>query len=179
MSDLQKEFMEQAEMLKNINFSKPAAYFKAARKLYLPLQEGTANAETFFDYTLAVFEETGKPEGDPDFISSSGSRYWYSPEGVVRGADHWGNGVAKCNWALKLKNGRTVYGTTSRDVRCFRQQKFAFARWTDFVHISRILEINGREIMTNFNNYIPRERVAVGGKIYKKVIIETWEPEEE
>ena len=179
MSEMPLTVTQQADQLRNFYKSRPAGFFKAVRKLYLPLQEGKATEKTFFDYTLVIFEETEKPDREPDFGSPSGSCYWYSPEGVVRKSDHWGNGVAKCNWAIKLKNGRTVYGTTSRDVKCYKEPKYGFARWDDFVHIPRILEINGQEVMTTFNNYIPRDKVVVDGKVYKKVVIEYWEPETE
>ena len=58
MSEMPLTVTQQADKLRNIYNSRPAGFFKAVRKLYLPLQEGKATEKTFFDYTLVIFEET-------------------------------------------------------------------------------------------------------------------------
>ncbi len=35
----------------------------------------------------------------PNFVSDSGSKYYYTDKGVYRVSDHWGN-VKTCNWAI-------------------------------------------------------------------------------
>ena len=42
------------------------------------------------------------PSRKPDFISDSGSKYWYDGEYVIRQADHWGE-LGECTWTLDLK----------------------------------------------------------------------------
>jgi hypothetical protein len=37
-----------------------------------------------------IFEACKYPELEPDFISKSGSKYWITPNGIVRNSDHWG-----------------------------------------------------------------------------------------
>ena len=61
----------------------------------------TINESNFFEATAAVFGICGKPEREPDYISGSGSAYWYENGGVIRCSDHWGYGVASCNWWLR------------------------------------------------------------------------------
>ena len=54
----------------------------------------------FYDDTFAEFYPCNAPELDPDYVSDSGSMYWYYPEGVVRGADHWGSDIGDCTWRM-------------------------------------------------------------------------------
>lgn len=58
------------------------------------------NRENFFSNTFAKFRQTCYvPEREPDYISESGSRYWYENGKVFRQSDHWGV-VASCLWVL-------------------------------------------------------------------------------
>ena len=59
------------------------------------------NDENFFMATEATFTPVEKPKGKPDYVSSSGSKYWYDKNGVVRESDHWGSNVDSCNWYMK------------------------------------------------------------------------------
>lgn len=59
------------------------------------------NENNFFGGTTAVFTLCEQPQSEPDFVSGSGSAYWYINGGVVRRADHWGYGIASCNWYLR------------------------------------------------------------------------------
>lgn len=159
----------------DITYASASRYFKSSRKHYLPLQDGVADETNYYDYTNVLYVECEKPEKAEDYISNSGSRYWYFPEGVVRGSNHWGNGVDKCDWALKLKDGKTIYGINAFDLRCFKDEKFGFAKWSDFVHKARLLDVNGEEVVTTFNNYFDRDHIKLNGKIFQKIIIEHWE----
>lgn len=53
----------------------------------------------FYEGTYAKFVPCKKPARKPDFISDSGSQYWYVRGAVIRFADHWGN-VASCCWDI-------------------------------------------------------------------------------
>lgn len=59
------------------------------------------NENNFFDATAAVFSICATPDRTPDYVSVSGSAYWYENGGVVRNSDHWGYGVASCNWWVR------------------------------------------------------------------------------
>ena len=157
-----------------IDRSKPSRYFHSACRFYRPFQKGRAEAINFFENTMVCYRETEKPQGDPDYVSDSGSCYWYSEDGVVRGSDHWGNGVGNCDWALKLKNGRTIYGKSSEDVRCFRNYKYGFAGWEDYICKTRLIEIGRRQVLTSFENMIGRDLFQIDGKIYKREWVETF-----
>ena len=59
------------------------------------------DARNFFDRTRADFVSVpGHPARPADYVSGSGSRYWYHDEGVIRESDHWGHGIASCTWKL-------------------------------------------------------------------------------
>jgi hypothetical protein len=51
--------------------------------------------ENYFYKTQAKWMPCAIPERQPDFISDSGSRYWYGPNGVTRSSNHWGT-VGTC-----------------------------------------------------------------------------------
>lgn len=66
----------------------------------------TITKETFMLATKATFDVVRKPRRQPDYVSDSGSQYWYQNDGVIRFADHWGP-VATCNWNLgELNKGQ-------------------------------------------------------------------------
>lgn len=74
-------------------------------------------SENFFECTTAVFSPCARPDREPDYTSGSGSAYWYTADGVVRSADHWGGCIASCNWYLEgFSNMRTaMYCDTTPD----------------------------------------------------------------
>lgn len=53
------------------------------------------NSENFYMGTEASWAEA--PEREADYISDSGSEYWYTEGGVFRKSNHWGYEVASCN----------------------------------------------------------------------------------
>jgi hypothetical protein len=78
------------------------------------------NKDNFYINTFCVFREIAERlVAKPDYISKSGSVYFFSEEGVYRSSDHWGR-AANCKWQLEpiVKN--------------YSRQKMGFARWTDF-----------------------------------------------
>jgi hypothetical protein len=54
--------------------------------------------DTFANFTRIYKREL--PKREPDYISDSGSEYWYEGNTVYRRADHWGRRIATCNWIL-------------------------------------------------------------------------------
>lgn len=69
-------------------------------------REGFINENTFHLGTKANFVSCEAPDRAPDFVSKSGSEYWYTKDGVIRRSDHWLPHVATCDWAL---DGRYCY----------------------------------------------------------------------
>lgn len=60
----------------------------------------TYTSENFFEATAANFERCGRPDRDADYVSASGSAYWYDEGGVIRESDHWGFGISTCDWTI-------------------------------------------------------------------------------
>ena len=173
----QKELIEKYEEIADqqvIMYFKPYRHFVAEKKFISQLQDGIANEETFFTETLVTFHETEDPGREPDFTSGSGSRYWYYPEGVVRGSDHWGCGVALCDWALKTKEGKTLYGYDHDCPTHLSAPRFGFAKWEDFLFKAKLIEADGKKAVTTFNNTLGYGIFEVDGKAYKRVITESY-----
>ena len=124
--------------------------FKTVKNFYEKYQGGEADENTFFTQTMAEFKEVlKKPDREPDYTSSSGSKYWYSKDGVIRGADHWGDGVASCSWALKGEK-EEYYGNSWLNNT---GERYGFAEWSEFVKMPQMIAINDNEfILTTFEN---------------------------
>lgn len=58
------------------------------------------NSENFYMGTEASWADAEAPEREADYISDSGSEYWYTEGGVFRESSHWGYEVASCDWFL-------------------------------------------------------------------------------
>jgi len=173
--ELLNEYKRMLEEESIDRYGKPFAYFKSTRDYYKKLQDGIASDINFFENTITKFEECDRPKRKEDFKSDSGSRYWYSKKGVIRGSDHWGNGVANCDWALHLKNGKTTYGVSFKAPKQFPEETFGFCKWEDFVYKAKLIEIDNQEYVTTFNNVIGRDLYKIGKKKYQKVIIEEYQ----
>lgn len=78
------------------------------------------DSKSYFKSTKANFTSCDRPDREPDYVSASGSAYWYGDEGVVRSSDHWGKGIASCDWHL---DGESV---SSWDPVC------GFCAWSAF-----------------------------------------------
>lgn len=77
------------------------------------------NRSNFHKNTFCIFKHSEMPLRAPDFISKSGSRYWFSDEGLFRTSNHWGR-AARCKW--RLTGGGSGGSRT----------KTGYARWSDF-----------------------------------------------
>ncbi len=127
--------------------------FNLKKNFFENYQSGEADKNNFFINTMAKFEKTDRPNREPDYISYSNgkisSRYWYTQDGVIRGSNHWGNGVASCDWLLEGSK-QNMEGS---------QVKYGKAKWSDFTQKPEIIKSNGKLIMSNFNNTIGKETI--------------------
>jgi hypothetical protein len=60
--------------------------------------------KNFHIKTDAQFISCEMPTRKADYVSESGSKYFYTKEGVIRVSDHWGSQIATCNWHLDVDN---------------------------------------------------------------------------
>lgn len=98
-----------------VNLSKNTHYCVVTKLNY--------HKQNFFKNTYCVFKAVDSQElknKTPDFVSGSGSRYFYTNDGVYRISSHWGR-AATCRWRLQAD-------TKNRK----NKEKAGFARWTDF-----------------------------------------------
>ena len=87
------------------------------------------NQRNFFSGTAADFTSVERPNREPDYISDSGSEYWYSADGVVRGSNHWGTGIASTDWFLDGVDASSY----DRTAKGNGVKGYGKAKWTDFV----------------------------------------------
>jgi hypothetical protein len=90
---------------------------------YTVLAKLNYHKENFFKNTYCIFKTVDPQELNdkrPDFVSRSGSKYFYTKAGVYRISSHWGR-AATCRWRLETDTGN------------FRNDsKVGFAHWSDF-----------------------------------------------
>ncbi len=137
-------------------------HFSKAKELYQQYQSGIANKNNFYVDTLADFKEMSKrPNGKPDYVSyyfdktgkrKISSEYWYNENGVVRGSDHWGEGISSCDWYLdgEARKGYKRYGE---------------AKWEEFTLQTKTVQYDGKEFLTAFDNSYGKN--SLGKAIYK------------
>ena len=119
---------------------------------------------------LANGEEVDKPKKKEDYVSLSGSRYWFKKDGVIRGSNHWGCHVANCDWVLQKKDGKKIYGSSAFATKTLHAEAFGFARWDEFILKPEIIEIEGEEILTTFENKLSDSLFLYRGEFYKKIV---------
>lgn len=142
---------------------------------YKDEQKGTANKDNFFWRTDAVFTKISRRPGrKPDFVSRGrdgrvSSEYWYTQNGVIRGSNHWGVGVASCNWAIK--------GISMSVEKVTKTNKlYAGADWNDFIQQPAIIRDADRNIIgiTNFDNTVGRKTVVINGETWERDSSDKW-----
>jgi len=106
--------------------------------------------QNFFKNTYCIFK-TVAPEilkdKKPNYISRSGSQYFYTDEGVYRISSHWGR-AATCKWRLQTEASNFRNGT-----------KVGFAKWTSFYkdnEVEKLYFIKKSEF-TNTYEYFHKE----------------------
>jgi hypothetical protein len=118
------------------------------KDFYSKFQEGTANKDNYYLNTIAEFEEVKRPKRPPDYVSRTrdgkiSSEYWYTDDGVIRGSNHWGAGVASCDWFVG-EQGTNMKG----------KKQYGKAKWEDFTQKTeiRVNEAAGKAQITTFKN---------------------------
>jgi hypothetical protein len=119
------------------------------KAFYFDQVKGNADKTKFFERSLANFTPCSIPDRAPDYVSKSGSAYWYTTEGVIRGADHWG-GVASCRWTLggnELKTETPVGGFCRWNEIALSVAIEVFVEIPPRKKIKAIMDWNGRKVM--------------------------------
>jgi len=120
-----------------------------------------ASKDDFFEGTKADFTTCDIPAREPDYVSKSGSVYWYTDDGVIRAADHW-LGVASCKWILDGHDEYILNKATDK-----REFPVAgFCKWNDFSRIGFIEEI--KEMPKGTRKYSYKIIDGVGYKTIEK-----------
>ena len=111
------------------------------------------NKNNYYTSTYAKFVECATPRRKPDYISSSGSRYWYTKNGVIRKSDHWSLyycsdpnktcftasvylhavSIASCIWTLQLKKDKI---TVKEDYGDNGKILTGFCKYKNFRHVN-------------------------------------------
>lgn len=145
-------------------------YFENAKAFYGKYQEGTADETNYFENTVAEFtERETRPKGTPDYESEGRdgkvhSEYWYTKEGVIRGSDHWGTGIASCDWALIGRDGQAIaYGAPDGSVSMINKS-YGFAKWEDFLYKTEVVDLDGERVLTSFANTTGKKTLTHNGE---------------
>jgi len=107
--------------------------------------------ENFFESTFANFQKISKEEikmlknTQPNFISKSGSTYWYLNGYVYRHSNHFSRDTGSCAWFLEGKS--VLYSTTG----------YGKCKLEDFVQINKNAEIGKKYKII----YAPSDRRGV------------------
>ena len=93
------------------------------------------NKDNFFIATSADWQkvklmykhEVEEMNEKANFISASGSSYFYTPDGVYRISDHWMRNVSSCDWLLdgEMFDMSNAYAFSKKFA-------LAFCKWSDF-----------------------------------------------
>lgn len=112
------------DMKKHISKEK-ISYFSYSKVLWQPIAM-TCNKEGLIEFALNGIE--------PDFISNSGSYYYYCEKGVYRLSNHYNNRVASCNWKLGRPRLWADWSCSNDapEATPHWMECLAFARWEDF-----------------------------------------------
>lgn len=133
INERKKLYNESSEDIKRfITKEKELRYgnIKELADLWKEFQDKKINKNNFFENTYAIFKTVkSRPDKKPDFVSESkygvlSSEYWYTSDGVIRGSDHWGQGIRSCDWYLDNKLVPFVEKV---------DYTYAFCAWKDFV----------------------------------------------
>ena len=125
------------------------------------------NRDNFYKDTFARFTACKQPKAKPDYVSTSGSAYWFRRGGVIRRSDHWGSNVASCHWYLS--RSFTESWLYNKGTRC------GFCKFADFKNaICREHDIIIRIVRKKIQAFKKRE-ARRGFRIadYKKVQLTT------
>lgn len=128
----------------------------------LKLDIKTYNKHNYFRNTYAVYKEVDPvdlPFSVWQYLSKSGSAYYYTKEGVYRKSNHWGR-AAKCRWVLDA--GDSIYVSKGRE-------RIGYAGWTDFYENSESSKSYFIKVdfETKSVSYDHKSRDAAANSIYR------------
>ena len=85
--------------------------------------------KNFYKSTVADWIRCELPDRKPDYVSFSGSAYWFYKNKVKRLSDHWGK-VSSCKWLIEGKNSKIFVCAECYydDFRILHECKF-FENW--------------------------------------------------
>lgn len=83
------------------------------------------NKDNFFMGTEAEWNPVLAPTIEPDYISNSGSAYWYSKNGVIRESNHWGSGIKSTDWYMKGDREQSSFMDENG-------KRYGYANYSDF-----------------------------------------------
>ena len=138
--------------------------FDKTYEFYSKYQVGVANKDNFYYNSIAKFEDIGgRPKRPPDYVSYTrdgkvSSEYWYEGDTVIRGSDHWGNGVASCDWSISSKN------VTESERISKTSKRYGKVKYSDIKFKTEVIEINGVKHFVGFDNVVDYKR---GTRLYK------------
>ena len=104
-----------------------------------------ANSDNFYKNSICFWKETSYvPKREPDYTSLDrygdvSSQYWYTPNGVYRRSNHWGDGVASCDWYFK----DSKYNQLFNEIAVHNRRYVGFADWKDFAAKGYLVTQNG------------------------------------
>jgi hypothetical protein len=135
-----------------------------------------ADEKTFFFDTKTTFSYSEPLDKEPDHVSfdrdgNVSSEYWYTEKGVYRRSDHWGYGVASCDWQLEGSPDKHLSkGGSTLDFYSKRQT--GFSSWEDFkknkVQFITLTGENGSEshYLVGFGTSEGKNNFKINGKNY-------------
>lgn len=101
------------------------------------------NKDNFYISTYASFTKLNDtPNRKADFVSSSGSKYWYTDEGVIRQSDHWTEDIRSCSWLLEDEEIASDF--INPDFTAI-----GFCAWNDFQSNSSYITHSNKKISLN------------------------------
>lgn len=151
--------------------------FEKRYNIYSKYQNGIANKDNFFSNSIATFEPIKyRPKRPPDYVSfgkygQKSSEYWYTDDSVIRGSDHWGNGVASCDWRMKgvqLKEDTVVHTSKIYGKVKFKDIKFK----------TKVVQIDAKEHLIGFDSIVEYRTGRHFKYLYKinnKYYISAWD----
>lgn len=107
--------------------------------------DGVADQDNFFKNSICFWKETSYvPKRNPDYTSLNrygdvSSQYWYTPKGVYRRSNHWGDGVASCDWYFK----DAKYNQLFNEIAVHNRRYVGFAEWKDFAAMGNLVTPSG------------------------------------
>ncbi len=112
---------------------------------------------SFFTNTQAVFKACKTPKRVPNFVSPSGSQYWYGEDKVgayvIRQSDHWSKGFSKGTSVIRYDR----FLREKSEIMSIRKGcgRIASCFWVLFTPKNEVPETNGsgKCYMKNFSKF--------------------------